>query len=595
MTAPRSAQPFAPAWWIPGAHLRTLWGKFFRPRSTAVTTRECWETPDGDFLELHRMDAPASRPRLLILHGLEGSQRSHYAVGMLAEASRRGWAADVLVFRSCGEEMNRLPRFYHSGETADLDFVVRTIVQREQGRPLLITGVSLGGNVLLKWLGENGSELPPEVRGAATVSVPYDLAQSTRYITRGASRMYEVHFLRSLRRKARRKEEAFPGLISQEAIDRARTLYDFDDCVTAPLHGFAGADDYYARSSSIRFLHAIRRPTLMLSARDDPFMPPELLDEVAPIARANRALELEIVERGGHVGFIGGSIPFRPVYYAERRVGDFLDAQLPAGSGVNDGGAAARVAGAVMIATLLAGCSSAGQDPSPAADSPAAASVTIDRVMEAEPDTPAGELEPAGAPAVARPAGIAPDSVARRLLVDVRDVDPTIRVRARYAGSDNFTGTPLAGYRANRVLLHTDAASALARAQTRLRADGVGLKAWDGYRPVRATQAMAEWAERTGRSDLLNGWIARRSRHNLGLAIDVTLVELDSGEPLDMGTDFDTFSPAAHTANATGDVARNRQRLVNALEAEGFSNYFREWWHFDYRGPTERRFDLPID
>ncbi len=328
MPPPKAHQPFVPAWWIPGAHLRTLWGKFCRPLPRVGSRRECWETPDGDFLELHRLAAPPDRPRLLILHGLEGSHRSHYVAGMLAAAWRAGWAADVLVFRSCGLEMNRLPRFYHSGETGDLGFVIERLVAEEPGRPLLATGISLGGNVLLKWLGEQGENVPRELRGAATVSVPYDLGSSTRYITRGASRMYEVHFLRSLRRKARLKRKLFPDLISEHAIRGSGTLYEFDDRITAPLHGFTSADDYYTRSSSVHFLHAIRRPTLLLSARDDPFMPPELLDDVLPIVGANAALELEIVEHGGHVGFIGGRLPWRPLYYAEQRVLAYLNERL---------------------------------------------------------------------------------------------------------------------------------------------------------------------------------------------------------------------------------------------------------------------------
>ncbi len=328
MVPAHAQQPFVPAWWIPGAHLRTLWGKLCRPLPRVQARRLCWETPDGDFLELHRLDGHPDRPRLLILHGLEGSHRSHYVAGMLGAAERAGWAADVMVFRSCGTEMNRLPRFYHSGETGDLDFVIRRLVAEEPGRPLLATGISLGGNVLLKWLGEQGDEAPAELRAAATVSVPYNLGMSTRYITRGASRMYEVHFLRSLRRKARLKRDAFPDLISEEAIRASRTLFAFDDRITAPLHGFAGADDYYTRSSSVHFLHAIRRPTLLLSARDDPFMPPELLDDVLPIAGANIALEMEIVERGGHVGFIGGRVPWRPLYYAEQRVLTYLSERV---------------------------------------------------------------------------------------------------------------------------------------------------------------------------------------------------------------------------------------------------------------------------
>jgi zinc D-Ala-D-Ala dipeptidase len=176
---------------------------------------------------------------------------------------------------------------------------------------------------------------------------------------------------------------------------------------------------------------------------------------------------------------------------------------------------------------------------------------------------------------------VAPDESADSLLVDVQSLDSTIRVDVRYAGSNNFTGAPLPGYDAPRVLLRREAAQALARAQRRLRKQGLSLLVFDGYRPVRATLAMVRWADRTGRRDLLtDGYIARRSRHNLGLAVDLTLVDAGSGSSLDMGTPFDTFSESAHTANARGQVLANRHILVRAMESEGFRNYEKEWWHF---------------
>ena len=298
-------------------------------RSTRPPTRaERWPTPDDDFLDLHRIDAPAGAPRLLILHGLEGTIRSHYAGGLLHEAQRRGWAADLLIFRSCGDEPNRALRLYHSGETSDLDFVVRRLIADDPARPLLITGVSLGGNVLLKWLGEQGDRAPQLLRGAAAVSVPFDLARGSRYLDRGFSRLYQAHFLRSLRRKALEKSVRFPDAIRSEAILGPRTLYDFDDLVTAPVHGFRDADDYYARSSSLPYLARVRTPTLLLSARDDPFLPREVLDEVHDIARMNPSLHVEFVERGGHVGFISGLLPWRPFYYAEWRVAEFLASSM---------------------------------------------------------------------------------------------------------------------------------------------------------------------------------------------------------------------------------------------------------------------------
>jgi zinc D-Ala-D-Ala dipeptidase len=221
-----------------------------------------------------------------------------------------------------------------------------------------------------------------------------------------------------------------------------------------------------------------------------------------------------------------------------------------------------------VAACLLLACH---QNPPPPHSSPAAASV----------NTP--------------PLPIAPDAAAETLLVDIRSRDSTIRVDARYATSNNFTGKPLPGYEAPRALLRREAAAALARVQARLRAKGLGLLVYDGYRPVRATLAMVDWAKRTGREDLLDqGYIARRSRHNLGLAVDLTLAELGTGVELDMGTPFDTFARSAHTANAEGRVLRNRQTLVRAMEAEGFSNYDQEWWHFSYQVEGALPFDTVI-
>ena len=190
---------------------------------------------------------------------------------------------------------------------------------------------------------------------------------------------------------------------------------------------------------------------------------------------------------------------------------------------------------------------------------------------------------------------VAPDVLAEQLLVDVRALDSTIRVDARYAGPDNFTSAPLPGYCANRALLRREAAAALARVQRRLAADGLGLKIWDGYRPVRATQAMVAWTERTNQTWLLDsGYIARRSRHNQGVAVDLTLVDLDSGVEVAMGTPFDTFGDAAHTVNASGTVKQSREHLVEVMASEGFTNYSMEWWHFSYvvEGPVP--FDLVI-
>ena len=322
--ASEPARQFRPAWWLPGRHLRTLWGRLGRRMPTVITRREQWETADGDVLEIDRLDGvSADAPRLVILHGLEGTPRSRYARGTVAEAARRGWGADLVYFRSCGGTLNRARRLYHSGETGDLAFAVDRLVREHPRSPLVFAGYSLGGNVLLKWLGERGADLPAQVRGAAAVSVPFDLARGARSIGEGFARVYEASFLRSLKRKTFAKLAQYPDLVDAARVTRARSIYEFDDVATAPIHGFQSADDYYARSSSLGFLAAIRRPTLLLSAVDDPFLPAAVLEEVRTIARSTPALELEFVPRGGHVGFVMGP-PWRPFYYAEWRVASFL-------------------------------------------------------------------------------------------------------------------------------------------------------------------------------------------------------------------------------------------------------------------------------
>jgi D-alanyl-D-alanine dipeptidase len=191
--------------------------------------------------------------------------------------------------------------------------------------------------------------------------------------------------------------------------------------------------------------------------------------------------------------------------------------------------------------------------------------------------------------------GVAPDVVADSLLAEVQLLEPTIVVEMRYATSNNFTGAPLPGYLANRAYLRREAAASLARVQRDLRTRGLGLKIFDAYRPVRATLAMVDWTGRANRPDLLkDGYIASRSRHNLGLAIDLTLIELATGRELEMGTPFDTFTAAAHTANASGTAATNRQALKSAMERQGFVNYDQEWWHFSFNVSNPLRFDRPI-
>ena len=319
---------FSPAWWLRGAHRQTFWGKFFRRLDVHDTRIERLETPDGDFLDLHHLDATPGAPILVLLHGLEGSVRSHYIQGLLAKAKKRGWRAAVLIFRSCGGEPNRTRRSYHSGETTDITFALTHLESAFPLVPIVLAGVSLGGNVLLKFLGEQGSSISRRIKAAAAVSVPYDLARSSRHIDKGFARVYQWNFLRSLRRKAQAKLERFPDLASRDALERATTMFAFDDCFTAPVHGFENARDYYAKSSSINWLETISINTLLLSAVDDPFLPSQVLDQARDRAANNSHLTVEFPPHGGHVGFVGGRNPLSPTYYLEKRVSEFLAHEL---------------------------------------------------------------------------------------------------------------------------------------------------------------------------------------------------------------------------------------------------------------------------
>ncbi len=306
---------FRPAWWLPGPHLQTAWGRFARSRRQVAFVREVLETPDGDELILDHVEGTGASPRLLFLHGLEGSSYSVYVQGFLAAALQRGWRGTAMNFRSCARDParlsrmlpNRRPRLYHSGETSDLGFVVATLAAREPDAPLFAVGASLGGNVLLKWLGENPAQRM--VTAAAAISTPYDLAAGSRHLETTVGRLYAGGFLKTLRVKAADVARRFPEAatrIDLEGVSRSRTLRDFDDAATGPLHGFTGADDYYTRSSSLKFLDRIRTPTLCLSAEDDPFLPAGVLDLAHAQAAASGAVTFQTTRRGGHIGFVAG-------------------------------------------------------------------------------------------------------------------------------------------------------------------------------------------------------------------------------------------------------------------------------------------------
>lgn len=285
-------------------------------------------TPDGDFVDLDWLPGPPAGPVLLVLHGLEGMARSHYVAGLFDLARARGWRAAVLWFRSCSGELNRLARFYHSGDTGDLDWVLRTLGAREPSVRVGAVGISIGGNVLLKWLGEHGDAAPKALRAAVAISVPFDLVQCARVMDQGFQKaVYTASFMRSFHAKTRAKAQAYPGFVDLDAALSARTFAAYDRAVTAPLHGFADEVDYWTRASSGPYLARIRRPTLLINAVDDPFVPASSLPDVAALPECVQA---EFVPSGGHVGFIEGP-PWRTRSWAERRAVEFLAAVLELG------------------------------------------------------------------------------------------------------------------------------------------------------------------------------------------------------------------------------------------------------------------------
>jgi predicted alpha/beta-fold hydrolase len=322
---PELRSTFRPAWWLPGPHLPTVWGKFGRQRPPVHDRLERVATPDGDHITLARMgQIRPDVPHLLVLHGLEGKITAKYAHGLLDQARRIGWSGDLMMFRTCDGEVNSARRLYHSGETTDVDFIVKEKLLREHPRlRLMVVGVSLGGNVTLKWLGEQGGDVPPQLERAAAVSVPFDLEAGSVHMERGISPVYLHHFLKTLSAKTLEKLKQYPDLCDVDRLRACRTFRDFDDLVTGPVHGFVDSHDYYTQSSSIRFLDRIRVPTFLINAWDDPFLPAETLERVRKIAGTNPQLHLEFTRSGGHVGWIEGS-PWQQRYYMEERVVKWL-------------------------------------------------------------------------------------------------------------------------------------------------------------------------------------------------------------------------------------------------------------------------------
>jgi predicted alpha/beta-fold hydrolase len=315
-----SADKFKPAWWLRNSHLQTIWPALCRPSVRNIhLQRERLELPDGDFIDLDWMHAQGNGPIVIILHGLEGSIESHYAKSLLQAFANRGWRGVFMHFRGCSGEPNRLPRSYHSGETGDVNYVVKTLMKRDPGVGVAAVGISLGGNVLLKWMGETGNDNP--LKAAIAVSVPFELHKAADRVKHGFSRLYQWYFIRCLRDRLAKKFELTPTPFDISVMYQVQTMYDFDDQVTAPLHGFIDVDEYYNAASSRQYLSTITVPTLILQAKDDPFMTEDVIPDKKELSPS---IQMEVTECGGHVGFVMGKYPWHPEYWLEKRIPDFL-------------------------------------------------------------------------------------------------------------------------------------------------------------------------------------------------------------------------------------------------------------------------------
>ena len=321
---PTYDKPFKPAWWLHNRHLQCIWPTYFRKNKKLKTRHERFELIDGDFIDAEWV-GPQSGPIVVVLHGLEGSIESPYANAILHAIEKTGWRALFIHFRNCSTSRNRLDRFYHIGDTGDIMNVLSIIRNREPSVPLAGVGFSLGGNVLLKWLGEMGQNCPL-VAGAA-ISVPFKLAVASEMTTKGIAKYYQNMLLHAMKKAIHKKfhDRKHPPIDLAKAM-QASTFRDFDDAVTAPLHGFNDAGEYYQKSSSCYYISGIRKPTLVVSALDDPLVPPEAIPARSEFSDSTT---VEIHPRGGHIGFVGGNIPGLAEYWLEDRIIHYLKNFLP--------------------------------------------------------------------------------------------------------------------------------------------------------------------------------------------------------------------------------------------------------------------------
>ncbi len=329
---------FKPAWWLNHAHLQTLYPALLRKTPPLPLHRERLTTPDNDFIDIDYCGT-GNAPLVILLHGLTGSSQSSYIKGLQRALLKQGFRSATLNFRGCSGEYNRLARCYHSGETEDIHFLYQTLRQREPNTPFAVVGFSLGGNVLLKWLGEQSNQCNQcnqlSLFAAVAVSVPLVLSACATKLDNGFSKFYRANLLRELKHYLSAKQQHLEQLGATQEADKIKRLGDlstirsfwqYDDRVVAKLHGFDSVHDYYQRSSSRQFLKAINIPTLVIQALDDPFMTPDVLPSLNELSPT---IQLEITQQGGHVGFVAGTNPFNPIYWLEQRILAFLKQQRP--------------------------------------------------------------------------------------------------------------------------------------------------------------------------------------------------------------------------------------------------------------------------
>lgn len=320
---PIVSSEFKPAWWCQNRHLQSMYSTFLRKPIVIETTKEQFDLPDGDFVDLIWTKKVETGPIVILLHGLEGTIKSPYVSGILKTVVEHDLQGVLMHFRGCSGRHNRLDRSYHSGDTGDIHELITALKRLYPNRDIVVIGVSLGGNALIKYLGEQGKN--SLVKAAIAISPPFDLANCAEELKTGASKIYQRYLISSLTKKMRDKFKGRSAPVDLKKLDEWNDFFLFDHNVTAPIHGFESVDDYYTKSSCKQFIKYISTPTLIIHSKDDPFMNETALPTEDEIPES---VTLELSEKGGHVGFVYGNMPFNTKYWSEKRIADFFKTKL---------------------------------------------------------------------------------------------------------------------------------------------------------------------------------------------------------------------------------------------------------------------------